>query len=124
MGDGNLSTKLVLVARTDLGMSKGKLASQCAHAAVDCYQKALQTTPQIVKMWELMGQPKIVVRADEDGDECLLQLHEKAKKVGLTTAVVRDAGRTQIESGTVTVVGIGPGKVKLVDQVTKHLKLL
>lgn len=122
--EGSLSMKLVLVARTDLGMGKGKLASQCAHAAIGCYQEGLQTCPQIIRKWELMGQPKIVVKPDQDGEQCLIQLHEKAKRIGLVTAIVRDAGRTQLESGTVTVVGIGPGKVHLVDQVTKHLKLL
>ena len=31
--------KMVLLVRTDLGMAKGKVAAQCAHAALACYKK-------------------------------------------------------------------------------------
>ncbi|PSN49706.1 Peptidyl-tRNA hydrolase 2 [Blattella germanica] len=105
-------------------MGKGKVAAQCAHAAVRCYQNALQKAPEVLKVWEITGQPKIVVKPEQDGEECLLQLYEKARSLGLTAAIVRDAGKTQVDSGTVTVVGIGPGQSNIVDQVTKHLKLL
>ena len=39
-------------------MTKGKVAAQCAHAAVDCYRKGLQTTPMadFIKSWETFGQ--------------------------------------------------------------------
>lgn len=116
--------KLVFIVRTDLGIGKGKVASQCAHAAVSCYQKMLNSSPKTLRSWELMGQPKIVLKAEEGGEQYLLELCEKAKAAGLVTAVIRDAGKTQIESGTVTVLGIGPGKSAYIDQITKQLKLL
>lgn len=116
--------KLVFVVRTDLGIGKGKLASQCSHAAVTCYQKLLSTSPKTLRLWELKGQPKIVLKTEEDGEQYLLQLCDKAKALGLVTAIIRDAGKTQIESGTVTVLGIGPGESFIIDQITKHLKLL
>lgn len=34
-----------------------------------------------------------------------------ARVLGLDTSVIRDAGRTQIPSGSKTVLGIGPGKL-------------
>lgn len=37
---------------------------------------------------------------------------------------VQDAGRTQIASGSATVLGIGPAPKSVVDSVTGHLKLL
>ncbi|KDR15117.1 Peptidyl-tRNA hydrolase 2, mitochondrial [Zootermopsis nevadensis] len=116
--------KLVFVVRTDLGIGKGKLASQCSHAAVRCYQNMLNTSPKTLRLWELNGQPKIVLKAEEDGEQYLLQLHDKAKALGLVTAIIRDSGKTQVESGTITVLGIGPGESFIVDQITKHLKLL
>ena len=47
-----------------------------------------------------------------------------AKSIGLITAIIQDAGRTQIEAGSKTVVAIGPGPEEQIDQVTRHLGLL
>lgn len=116
--------KLALVVRTDVGMKKGKIASQCAHAAVSCYKKALTQAPDVLKLWELTGQPKIVLRTEGDGEQCLVQLVEKAKALGLVSVLIRDAGHTQVANGSITAIGIGPGESALVDQVTIHLKLL
>ena len=40
-----MENKMVFAVRSDLGMTKGKVAAQCAHAAVNCYKKALVKTP-------------------------------------------------------------------------------
>ena len=47
----------------------------------------------------------------------------QAKKSGLISVSIRDAGRTQVAPGTKTVGAIGPGPSKLIDCVTGHLKL-
>lgn len=116
--------KMALVARTDIGMSKGKLAAQCAHAAVGCYKRAKQQDPQLVKAWEYDGQQKVVLRPAVSGEETIWELAKKAEKIGLVTCIITDAGHTQIESGTTTVVGIGPGAKNDIDRVAGHLKLL
>ena len=51
-------------------------------------------------MIELIG--KKLIRSRE-------QLRLRAKFNGLTTCLIRDAGRTRIDSGRRTVLGIGPG---------------
>ena len=38
--------------------------------------------------------------------------------------LVEDAGRTQIEAGSRTVLGLGPAPVHVFDGVTSHLKLM
>lgn len=53
--------KLVLVIRTDLKMGKGKIAAQCAHAAVAAY-KAATKYPEFLYAWEKCGQAKITVK--------------------------------------------------------------
>lgn len=44
--------------------------------------------------------------------------------LGLIAEMIADAGRTQIASGSYTVVGIGPAPKSAIDAVTGGLKLL
>ncbi|KAM3452871.1 hypothetical protein MY3296_004140 [Beauveria thailandica] len=124
----NEECKLVLVVRTDLGMTKGKIAAQCSHATLACY-KALagnadpgSTERKMLARWEKYGQAKIAVQVKSQDE--MLQLCRKARGMGLTAEVVKDAGRTQIEAGSMTVLGVGPAPRSLIDEVTGHLKLL
>lgn len=48
----------------------------------------------------------------------------KAQSLGVTAEVIQDAGRTQIEAGSMTVLGVGPAPKSVVDKITGHLKLL
>lgn len=57
-------------------------------------------------------------------EEELLTLMGRARSLGLTAEVIQDAGRTQIDPGSRTVLGVGPAPRSLVDQVTGGLKLL
>lgn len=51
-------------------------------------------------------------------------LQAKAMSLGIVAEIIADAGRTQIASGSHTVLGIGPAPKSVVDQVTAGLKLL
>jgi len=113
--------KMVFVIRTDLNMGKGKVAAQCAHAAITCYKKAAKETPQLLKQWELFGQTKATLKGDSL--EALYDLETKAKASGMVAAIVKDAGRTQVEAGSPTVLGIGPAPSTVVNEITGHLKL-
>ncbi len=127
LGAVSTSNKMVLVVRTDLGMGKGKACAQCAHAAVECYRKASAHSPRLVRQWEVFGQKKVALKAqgskDKTAEEELEELRKSAEEAGLTTALIHDAGETQLQSGTATVLGVGPGPEKIVDKVTGHLKL-
>ena len=63
----------------------------------------------------------MAVKTESEDD--LLTIMATARSLGLVTAIIQDAGRTQIEAGSRTVVAVGPGPEDLVDQVTSHLKL-
>ncbi|GAP85709.2 putative PTH2 family peptidyl-tRNA hydrolase [Rosellinia necatrix] len=126
----NEECKLVLVVRTDLGMTKGKIAAQCSHATLACY-KALSRSAsrqptsaeaKILQRWERLGQAKIAVQVKSQDE--LLTLMGKARSLGVTAEVIQDAGRTQIDPGSLTVLGVGPAPKSVVDQITGGLKLL
>lgn len=77
---------------------------------------------RLLQRWERHGQAKIALQAK--GEDTLLTLMGTARSLGITAEVIVDAGRTQIESGSMTVLGVGPAPKSLVDQVTGNLKLL
>lgn len=58
-----------------------------------------------------------------DSEAALQKIAKQAKTMGLLSNIVLDAGHTQVDPGTKTVCGIGPGPSKLVDKITGHLKL-
>ena len=113
--------KLVLVVRNDLKMGKGKAAAQCSHASVIAYQQAVRKRPDILKEWLESGQQKVVVKADNESS--IREVQNAARRLGLLTSPVHDAGHTQVPAGSLTVVGVGPGPADLIDQVTGALKL-
>jgi PTH2 family peptidyl-tRNA hydrolase len=112
--------KLALVVRTDLGMGRGKIAAQVAHAAVAATLASFGG-PACYR-WLEDGQPKVVLKAASA--EHLQDLAAQARRAGLPVELVRDAGRTQVQAGTVTCCAIGPAEAAQIDAVTADLALL
>ncbi len=114
--------KQVIVVRVDLKMGKGKIASQVAHASVDGVLKTLKRNPIKLFKWRREGMKKSVLKVNSE--EELLAVKSRADKLGLTTALIIDAGRTQIEPNSKTCLAIGPDYEDKIDRVTGKLKLL
>ena len=108
--------KLVVVVRTDLGISKGKMAAQVAHAAVNCALKSKKSDSSNFKKWFDGGQKKVVVKGQNES--LLHDLQQHAREVGLVSSLVTDAGLTEIPAGTVTCLGIGPTTDSEIDSIT------
>jgi len=114
--------KQVVVVRSDLKMGKGKLAAQVAHASFSAAEEARKKKDDWFGTWQGEGQMKVVLKVQsEDG---LRELFRKAKAAKLPTSLIEDRGLTQLEPGTVTCLGIGPGPDDAVDAITGKLKLL
>lgn len=114
--------KQVIVLRTDLGMSTGKLISQACHACLDAVEEAKKNRHDAWRRWRDEGAKKVILQVDSV--EELQELAEMAKKLNIPLALIEDRGLTEIPPGTVTALGLGPEKAEIMDKVTGNLKLL
>jgi peptidyl-tRNA hydrolase, PTH2 family len=116
--------KQVIVLRKDLGMNKGKMIAQGAHASSMFIIKDQRWyKDKDAYDWAYVeGMAKIVVGVNSL--EELEVLETAAKKAGLLTYSVIDSGKTVVEPGTKTAIAIGPDKDEEVDKITGNLKLL
>lgn len=116
--------KQVIVLRKDLGMRKGKMVAQGAHASLGAilHEGKLKTNDD-VKAWLEGRFTKVCVSVNSE--EELLEVYNKAKSLKLNCSLIRDAGLTEFDGvPTLTAVAVGPGKPEVVDKVTGQLKLL
>jgi PTH2 family peptidyl-tRNA hydrolase len=97
-------------------MGPGKIAAQVAHAAIDVYNRMPKNNARY-QQWKRDGQPKIVLKAPE---KTLVTLIEQYPNV---CCPIYDAGRTRVESGSLTVVGFTLEADELVKELSQ-LKLL
>lgn len=111
--------KQAIIIRKDLKLPIGKAISQGCHASVEA---VLRSTKSDVNEWREDGMPKIVLKVIDLKE--LQKYSQLAKDSGLVTALITDAGRTVLESGTVTCLAIGPAYEAKIDKITKDLKLL
>lgn len=118
----DMEYKLVIVMRNDLKLSKGKMAAQAAHAAVNCAFASKKKDPKTFDKWYSEGQRKVVVKVNDEKE--LFEIKAMADAQGVINSVITDAGRTEIAPGTVTCIGIGPGKEADIDKVTGDLTML
>ena len=118
---------MVCIVHSDLGMSQGKIGSQVAHAVLGAYRAALgggAASLARVRAWERTGEKIVLVRGEGTGEGGLRGALAAARAAGLPAAACRDAGRTEVEPGTLTVAAIGPAVEEAVDKITGALRLL
>ena len=114
--------KQAVVVRTDLQMGKGKIAAQVAHASLSAAEEAMRRRAEWYEAWKDGGQAKVVLKVKSEDE--LREIHKKARAAGLPSSLIEDRGLTQVEPGSVTCVGVGPGPDSEVDKLTGDLKLL
>lgn len=115
-----MSYKLVLLVRTDLKMSKGKIVAQTGHAVVDATIQAMCNGN--LNKWRHSGEPIIALKVkDHITFDHIIRV---AEKKGISFGQVIDAGLTEIAAGTISVGFIGPDRVDKIDKITGQLKCL
>ncbi|ORD93530.1 PTH [Enterospora canceri] len=114
--------KVVFVINIDLRMSNGKVISQCMHAYDELLEKT-RSTPflaQTYALWKAEGAAKITLKGTRSK---MSQIAEAASKTGINHSEVIDGGRTEVKSGSMTVVAVGPGLCEDIDRVTGGLPI-
>ena len=126
--------KQVIVMRSDLGMRKGKMIAQGAHASIAFLTRRLQRSrflgipvrPKLTaaeQKWINGIFAKVCVKVG--GVAELLGIYEDAKAAGLEVHLITDSGLTEFHGQpTHTCLAIGPDYAEKIDVVTGHLQLL
>ena len=117
--------KMVFVVNAELSMGAGKVGAQVGHATLSLFHHVqagkVDRSLAEMKQWDETGARKVVVRGNNA--QHLLALKKKAFELRIPNVMVHDAGRTQVEAGSLTVFALF-GRASLVDQVTGKLRLL
>lgn len=119
---GEFNYKQLLIFRSDLKLSRGKLAAQAGHAAVSAAQNAFVYHKKWWDSWLHEGQCKIAVKVANEKE--LFKLKKAAEDLDLPNALIIDRGLTEIPEGTITCLGIGPAPENKIDRLTGKLQLL
>lgn len=113
--------KQIIVMRKDLGMRKGKMIAQGAHASLKATLENLEHPS--VKAWLSDKFTKICVSVDSEQE--LFDVYNHAIQEGLISALIIDAGLTEFNGvPTMTCIAVGPASAEELAPITGHLKLL
>jgi peptidyl-tRNA hydrolase, PTH2 family len=124
--NSRVKKKMVILVRQDLAMSPGKIAAQCCHATLGNYRALLhqhnRTLRGDLQQWQAQGEPTIILQVPSANQ--LTALCRQANAQRIPVYKVHDAGKTQVESGTLTCATLGPADDESIDKITGSLKLL
>ena len=118
--------RLYAIVRSDLDMSKGKLAAQAGHAYLNSYLKCLEIDPQLAKEYQRDGiGTKVCLKAPFNK---LQTAYEIAIEEGLPCDLIIDSGHIMPPhfdgTPTVTALGIGPILRKDIQHITKRFQVV
>jgi len=113
--------KVVVCVREDLGMSAGKVAAQVGHA-VHALCRECPAGPSL-DAWEDENLGSAIICVAVASMTELIQVRDQATAAQITTFPVFDAGRTEVESGTCTVMAVGPATSAELKPITGALRL-
>ena len=131
-----MGAKQVLVMKKfpkDRNMRIGKYVAQGAHASLGALLSlgkfdeertalTIDLTNPFIYEWVIGRFTKITCYVDTDDQ--LATIYNEAKKAGIATALITDAGLTEFNGvPTLTAVGVGPDNEELINKITGHLPL-
>lgn len=81
----------------------------------------MSSRPIEIKSWESNNKPVEIFKVADE--ETMLKYQQLANENGFNNHIVVDAGRTQVEPGSKTVMAIGPVKKEIIDLFTQNLQV-
>ncbi|HEX8113164.1 MAG TPA: aminoacyl-tRNA hydrolase [Kofleriaceae bacterium] len=130
-GAATRTAKQVIVMRKDLGMRKGKMIAQGAHASLKvlldagAIEQGAFTLPLDAALTEWLGGRFTKICVSVDSEAALDAVIERARAAGVPCALVVDAGHTEFHGvPTKTCCAVGPAWSDAVDAITGGLPLL
>jgi len=125
------TAKQVIVMRKDLGMRKGKMIAQGAHASLKVLLDGgeLAGETYTIHVWPAaaawLGGRFTKVCVSVDSEAALDAIVERARTAGVPCALIVDAGATEFHGvPTKTCCAVGPAWTEDVDAITGELPLL
>jgi len=92
----NNELRMYIVVNSDAKMGKGKIAAQVGHVVMMITEYLLTHDRALYDKYKKNNMPKIVLKAD---------LETMNRLLNISKFIVRDAGRNQIDAGTLTAIG-------------------
>ena len=117
--EDDMSMKVVVVARYDLKMTAGKLAAQVGHAI---HSLCRESDEELIEEWEDEDSCSKIVVLGVNDHAGMLDVIARAEALGLGVFPIEDAGRTEVEPGSLTVAAIGPSYEQFINAVTGSLR--
>lgn len=129
---GVYNVKQLIIIRKDLGMNKGKLAAQAAHASMAAVLSVSERNEErividynrypIIGEWFKGSFAKVALAVHSEAE--LEQCYAIAKENGFPCAYIVDNGTTVFNGvKTPTCIGVGPVESEKLDALFGHLRL-
>mgnify|MGYP001043592211 CR=1 FL=1 len=110
--------KCIVLVRTDLKMTKGKIISQVSHGIIN---NSFKVNKNKLINWRENGEKIVTLKINNYQN--MLNIYNKAINNNIISHIVIDQGLTQVDTNTPTVCVLGPDKEKKFKDITSHLKL-
>lgn len=113
--------RLHIIVNGSLKMSPGKVMAQVAHASSRVTERMIKSARQEWEAYTRSGSAKIVHRATEEELQQLLDIYRTHSTIWCEP--IYDAGRNQVDAGSLTAIGFRPLRESDVPSLIKSLKL-
>ena len=82
----------------------------------------MKSDKEILERWKKQGDKKVVLKVADENE--LIKYMSMLENENIKVALIKDAGHTVVEPGTITCLGAGPDLEDKIDRITGKLKMV